>query len=418
MADKGDVHFLITAENMAEEVLAKFNDTLSKDMNKAVGEITSAMDPLGKKLAFASDTLGAFWDLAKNPTPLGLLGAGVKIASSAWTAFSEEGEKALNTLEEFQRLGAASGAGANEIARMNLRAAFSGKPSIDKAEAEFRASNPLDVSGLDSRQAALARQEYEKQVAEFRQAFSRDFWADFRQEGKSAFKDAFGSIEKTTADAMFGADTARMNEVQKKMAEFDRSFLNTDVSKMNSDERNKLNEAYVVERKRYEAALLKEQSIKRQLEAEQAFMDLNKQFDDADRKRQFDKQQEFFKQGAQARKDARNPRQVFDDKVKDLMALEMFGAIDKGAMNQGIEKARKERDDALKKDSPNKQENGTNLVESRFLTRGSGNMDPQYKIAENTDRMAKAAERQAELMEEEKRNRNNNVGAQIAVGVF
>lgn len=461
MAD-GDVHFVISAEDKASAVLTAFNGK----MEAALSQLTSSMqDALGKMDSVAGKSTSAIeklFEAIKNPSPMTVLAGAATAAGAAFlylqqmVADADEEFKSANRgadamVSTWQKLAdlkfsnetAGMSAGGKDIATFNRDLDNTPLAGLSKEDRERREALKGNISKYGAfmgagGQEGVVLQNWRKELADLdkkeaegnaqetllrNQAKQQNAEEVAKREaaargavGTKDFRTAMGTMGGQVADAQFAAKTAGMTDIQKKLAEFEKQWLNMDTSRMSSDQARQVNEAYVIERRRLETALELEASKKRQLESEAMFLDINKELDEADRTKRQNNSKMLAKAGADAKSSVRTPDQIYGGKVKDLMAMEMMGAIDKKTMDLGIDKARKERDDARNKGD--KAGDGTNLVESRFRTRGSGNMDPQYKIAENTDRMAKAAERQAELMEEEKRNRNNNVGAQIAVGVF
>lgn len=83
MADKGDMHFVITAEDQASGVLSSFRDHASAVASEFVS-ISHQFDVFGSQAGDAVDAVDELWGVIDNPTPVAGLTAALGIAGTVF----------------------------------------------------------------------------------------------------------------------------------------------------------------------------------------------------------------------------------------------------------------------------------------------------------------------------------------------
>ena len=424
---QGDVHFRITADDQATAVLDEFKSGVEKSLES----ISSAMDgALGKIDSLASGTTGVLeklLEIVSNPSPWTVVSAAVAGAGAAFlylknqvSAANEEFQKADRITQAMEAISAKVGdlrfsndtdgmsSGQRDIAAFGREVDAKPFQGLDKADRERRnylreyIDNPniwdsgksdkqalqVELDALNKKEAEAIKREQllrDEQKRNYADQINRRTSSERQAESQKAFDAMFKQMDDTLGDARYGAKTAGMtSEVEKKLAAFDRAYQKMDQSKLGDAEREKLAEAYEVQRRRLETELEIEASAKRKVELEKQSADAA---EEAARNAKAESDR-LTARGDAIRKAMLTPQEKYDESKSELERLRASDKIDQQTFVRALAAALKESQAGQQqttahnnwKDPLKPAANNAPIV-SRFLTRGAGDTwDPLQQL--------------------------------------
>jgi hypothetical protein len=325
MAKDGDVQFVISATDEASKIFADFERNMQAGVAQVVQSFGSLTEGISREMDAFGESLNAVFALAMNPTPLGVLQAGLSGLGTAIKYFATESEAVF----------ASRAKQADDMASAFKRAGDELDAMREKLN-PTRPGGPVDLPNGPGHQPAQPSG-FE---AWLRRTFPTSGIGDLFQSGS---EELFGPRQET-------AD--RTNDINGRLKEKERlqgeiaaqAEFELEMLRLNEESQARINNA-MAERDRMSA---------------EAAVRVSAQIagDDA--------------RAAAIQSAYLTPLERYNEALKEIDALLNRQHLLPEQADRAREKAKKDYDDATKEPKKPKQAggDGANMVESRFLTRG------------------------------------------------
>lgn len=283
--NNGNVNVVITATDAASAVFARFADGAVKGVEAAIDSLGRRMGAADPEIEAASGALGAFMEIAKNPSPLGLLKGGVQALGVAWQYAAAKEEEANKALEKYNATLRGLLPTIKQVEDLQFENSLFGKGDFDKAMArKKRELDAVDTSKMTPQEKELFNQNKRITLEQYADQLRRKGY----NESQAKLETDAAAQLNGAADAVHGfvqairEETANLGKSPKDiaLAQFDKAFLNTPTDKLDGDQLRNLGQLYATQR----ALLKSELELKAAKEAELSYVRLMNQLETDDRR--------------------------------------------------------------------------------------------------------------------------------------